>query len=88
MIEPDESTKERIKYLAIIGKALNDTYSDENLEIGSDFYLALDSLSKFKDSIEQLNLDEESMKGMLDLIDYLKKKIERRMGYMDEDINL
>ena len=69
-------------------KALNDTYSEENLEVGSDFYMALDSLNKFKEGIVQLNLEEESRQGMLDLIEYLRKKIERRMGYMDEDINL
>jgi|PlaIllAssembly_1097288.scaffolds.fasta_scaffold1102904_2 predicted DNA-binding protein len=88
MIEPDAPTKERISNLARVGKALNDTYSEENLEVGTDFYLALDSLNKFKEGIVQLNLEEESMQGMLDLIEYLKLKIERRMGYMDEDINL
>jgi predicted DNA-binding protein len=88
MIEPDNPTKDRIKNLARVGKALNDTYSEENLEVGSDFYMALDSLNKFKEGIVQLNLEEESKKGMLDLIEYLRKKIERRMGYMDQDINL
>ena len=88
MIEPDEATKERISHLARVGKALNDTYSEANLEVGTDFYVALDSLNKFKDGVLKLSLDEESQKGMLDLIEYLRKKIERRMGYMDEDINL
>ena len=88
MREPDEATKQRISHLARVGKALNDTYSEANLEVGTDFYVALDSLNKFKDEILDLSLDEESQKGILDLIEYLRKKIERRMGYMGEDINL
>lgn len=88
MIEPDDATKERIKNLSRVGKALTDTYSNENLEVGSDFYLALDALDSFKDSILELKLDEQSMEGILNLVEYLKKKIERRMGYVDEDINL
>ena len=79
---PDEPTKERIKHLAVVGKALNDTYSEENLEGGEDFFIALDSLNKFKEGIDKLQLDEVSRKGMYDLIEYLRKKIERRMGYV------
>ena len=82
MVQPDEETKERIKNLAVVGKALNDTYSEENMESGDDFFLALESLHRFKDGIEKLELDEESKTGMLDLIEYLRKKIERRMGYV------
>lgn len=82
MIEPDEPTKERLRNLSAVGKALNDTYSEDNLETGDDFYIALDSLNKFKEGLDKLNLDEPTRKGMEDLVDYLRKKIDRRMGYV------
>jgi predicted DNA-binding protein len=82
MIEPDSPTKERIKNLAIVGKAMNDTYSEENLESGNDFYLAKEALNNFKEGIDKLNLDEESRQGMNELIEYLQKKIDRRLGYV------
>lgn len=81
MHEPDQATKERLQNLAAVGKALNDTYSEENLDIGSDFYLAFDNLNKFKAGLDQLELDEPTRAGMYDLIEYLRKKIQRRMGY-------
>jgi predicted DNA-binding protein len=84
MIKPDPETIERIKYLAIVGKALSDTYSDENLENGTDFFLAKDALNRFKDGIDKLELDIESRKGMNGLIEYLQKKIDRRMGYVGQ----
>lgn len=82
MFQPDPQTKERIKNLAVVGKALNDTYSEENLESGADFFMAFEALLKFKEGIEKLDLDEPSKAGMMDLIEYLRKKIERRMGYV------
>lgn len=82
MVQPDPETKDRIRNLAIVGKALNDTYSEENMESGLDFFMALESLNKFKNGIEKLDLDEPSKTGMIDLIEYLRKKIERRMGYV------
>jgi len=82
MVTPDGDTRDRIKNLANVGKALNDTYSEKNLESGADFFMALESLVKFKEGIERLDLDVESKAGMMDLIEYLRKKIERRMGYV------
>ena len=82
MVQPDSETKERIKNLAVVGKALNDTYSEDNMESGADFFVALESLNRFKDGIDKLDLDEPSKTGMIDLIEYLRKKIERRMGYV------
>ena len=82
MVQPDEPTKQRIKNLAVVGKALNDTYSEENMESGADFFMAFEALNRFKEGIEKLDLDEESRHGMLDLIEYLRKKIQRRMGYV------
>ena len=82
MIEPDAPTKERLMYLSSVGKALNDTYSEENLETGGDFYSALENLKKFKEGLDQLVLEEQVRKGMEDLVEYLRKKMERRMGYV------
>jgi hypothetical protein len=81
-VQPDAQTIERIRNLSIVGKALNDTYSEENLEAGSDFYLANEGLKTFKEGIDRLILDEPSRKGMNDLIEYLQKKMDRRMGYV------
>ncbi len=82
MIQPDNETRDRIKNLAVVGKALNDTYSEENMDSGADFFMALECLNRFKDGIVKLDLDEPSKTGMIDLIEYLRKKIERRMGYV------
>jgi len=82
MFEPDDATKERLSNLSAVGIALNDTYSEDNLETGDGFYLALDSLNKFKEGLDKLILDEPTKKGMNDLVEYLRKKIERRTTYV------
>ena len=82
MIQPDAPTIERLRYLSSVGRALNDTYSEENIETGDGFYLALDNLNKFKEGLDLLILDEPVKKGMNDLVEYLRKKIERRTGYV------
>jgi hypothetical protein len=82
MIEPDAPTIERLKNLSLVGEALNDTYSEENLETGDGFFLALDNLNKFKEGLDKLILDEQTKKGMNDLIEYLRKKIDRRTGFV------
>ena len=82
MVEPDPPTRERLINLAAVGRALNDTYSEDNLETGDGFYYALDSLNKFKEGLDKVNLDEPTRKGMDDLIEYLRKKIDRRTNYV------
>jgi hypothetical protein len=82
MIEPDAPTIERLRNLSLVGKALNDTYSENNLETGDGFFLALDGLNKFQEGLDKLVLDEQTKKGMDDLTEYLRKKIERRTGYV------
>jgi predicted RNA polymerase sigma factor len=77
--DPDSQTAERIRNLAIVGKALNETYSDQNQEQGTDFFLAKEALINFRDGIHKLNLDEVSMEGMDALIDLLQKEIDKRM---------
>ena len=82
MLEPDITIKEIFNDLASVGKAFNDTYSEDNLETGDGFYQALESLNKFKKGCDNLVLDEATKKGLDDLIDYLHKKIERRATYV------
>jgi hypothetical protein len=84
MTEPDLQTADRLRYLSAVGKALNNTYSEDNLDTGDDFYSALDSLNKFKAGLDKLTLDEPTRAGMNDLVEYLRKKIERRLGYMNK----
>ncbi len=76
-VTPDEETKLRIKYLANVGKALFTLNSEVNQQ--TDFYVAKESLNKFKQGILKLQLEDESRKGMLNLIEYLQKKIDRRL---------
>lgn len=85
MLEPDDPTKNRLNYLSTVGKALNDTYSEENLDLGTDFITALDSLNKFKEGLDQLVLDEQVKAGMDDLVEYLRKKIQRRLEYVGKN---
>ncbi len=80
MIQPDEPTVERIKHLAIVGKCIKQAYSEGNQDTGGDLLVAKDSLLKFKTGIEALELDIPSKQGMLDLIDYLDKKLDRRLA--------
>lgn len=81
MYEPDPQTIDRLRYLSSVGKALNETYSEENLDVGTDFFMALDNLNKYKESLDKLILEEPVRAGMYDLIEYLRKKIQRRLGY-------
>lgn len=81
MQEVDPQTNERLVNLAAVGKALNDTYSENNLDVGTDFYMAFNCLNKFKEGIDELNLDGPTREGLDDLVTYLKKKITKRMGY-------
>ncbi|BCX14096.1 MAG: hypothetical protein KatS3mg085_628 [Candidatus Dojkabacteria bacterium] len=74
---PDEATKNRIKNLAIVGLALNANASDVRAQ--TDYFLAKEALNKFKAGIDELDLDPESEKGMEQLIEYLSKKIDKRM---------
>lgn len=78
--KPDAATEERIRNLAAVGKALHDTYSDENQEVGTDFFLAKDYLNRFRSGIEKLDLDLEAHDGMIALIEYLQKEIDKRLS--------
>ena len=81
MYELNKETLDLFRNIASVGKAINDTYSEENLDTGTDFYMALDSLNKVKEGVAKFALDEPTRVGMNELIEYLHKKIERRLGY-------
>jgi predicted DNA-binding protein len=83
MSEPDPETAERLHNLAAVGKALNNTYSADNMDMGDDFYMALDSLNKFKEGLDKLSLDVPTREGMNGLVEYLRKKIQRRLDFND-----
>lgn len=77
MQKPDEATKSRIKNLAVVGNALLNNSSDVSEQ--TNFYLAMQALVDFESGINDLDLDDESRRGMQSLIVYLKAKIERRL---------
>ena len=76
-MQPDEDTKLRIKNLAKVGKALDEISNDNGGE--TDYFLAQTALGEFEEGRNKLTLDEESKEGMTSLINYLRKKISKRM---------
>lgn len=74
---PDDDTKNRIKNLAVVGTALFEATHDDAYQ--TNYYAAKEALKRFLEGIKKLELDEESMKGMEDLVSYLDKKIDRRL---------
>lgn len=78
-IQPDTPTIDRIKNLAVVGRAIKQAYSEENQDLGGDLMLAKSSLMRFKDGINRLNLSPEDKAGMMDLVEYLDKKLIRRL---------
>ena len=79
LIHPDDSTVNRIKNLAVVGTAIKQAYSEENQDFGGDLLIAKSALRKFEEGINALHLDPESKKGIMNLIEYLDKKLDRRI---------
>ncbi len=75
---PDELTKERFRNLAVVGKALMQTESEDRYQ--TDYYIAKQALEKFVDLYNRLQLSEQDRAGMDQLIAYLQKKIDRRLN--------
>ncbi len=73
----DENTKQRIKLLSDVGRALGQISNEVSAE--TNYYYALISLQKFMEMIRSLDLDVETLEGMEFLFKYLKSKIEKRM---------
>lgn len=80
---PDLQTRDRIKNLAYVGTALVQISNENAGE--TDYFLAKDSLRKFEDGISKLELDYQSRKGMKDLIEYLRKKLDKRLKQLNND---
>ena len=79
-IQPDEHTVARIKNLAVVGTAIKQAYSEKNQDFGGDLLLAKTALKDFQEGILALELDPKSRKGMMNLIEYLEKKLDRRLN--------
>lgn len=77
MQKADQSTKDRIKNLAVVGKALNETSTDYGYD--TSFFIAKEALSKFREGIHNLDLDQVSLSGMDNLIDFLEKEIDEKL---------
>jgi len=81
MIQPDAPTIDRLKNLAIVGTAIKEAYSEENQDFGGgELVLAKSALDRFKEGIQQLELEPQDMQGMMDLVDYLNKKLDKRLN--------
>lgn len=76
-MKPDAATAERIKNLSAVGRALFE--ADSDITYKTDYFLALEALNRFQSGIDLLELDDESTLGMKNLIEYLRKKINKRM---------
>ncbi|MEO6728436.1 MAG: hypothetical protein ABIM99_00785 [Candidatus Dojkabacteria bacterium] len=82
-MKPDEETKKRIKNLGAVGTALVQISNEVGGE--TDYFLAKQGLKNFEDGISLLDLDYESRKGMNDLINYLSKKLDKRVKQLNND---
>ncbi|MCA9380857.1 hypothetical protein KC678_01190 [Candidatus Dojkabacteria bacterium] len=77
-VTPDSETVQRIKNLAIVGKAITQIGSGDS-SYNTSFFAAKEALLTFKDGIDRLELDPESKEGIHQLIQYLNNKIDKRM---------
>lgn len=75
---PDDQTRDRIKNLAVVGTAINQLGGSE-VSFDTDYFVAKEALNKFMAGIDRLELDFESHEGMVNLVKYLQKKIDKRM---------
>lgn len=76
-VKPDSATARRIKSLGAVGLALNQISNSEEAQAIS--FSALTALKDFRDGIEQLDLEPQSSEGMKNLIEYLEKKLKKRI---------
>lgn len=72
----DEVTAERIRNLAVVGNALSERSSE--VDMGTNYLVALSALEKFKEAILSLPLDPITREGIERLVAYLHKKITKR----------
>lgn len=77
-----------IKTLAEVGKTLHNTYSEENQNTAGGFIDALNTLKLLKSDLQLHNhifLDQQTEAGLLDLLEYLEEKLQKRMRAVDEN---
>lgn len=72
---PDSETIERIESLGYVGTALFSAYSETSFE--TDYFVAKESLNKFKAGIDKLNLNPGPKKGIYDLIKFLDVQLDK-----------
>lgn len=77
-IIPDVETLGRIESLGRVATLIRQSYGEDNLDIGSNYYIARESLNKFYDGIKRLKLDAPIRQGMDDLVSYLNEKLDKR----------
>lgn len=77
-IQPDNETRNRIKNLSLVGKAISEETNDN--QGPTNLYLAKTSLKEFENGILKLDLDPESLEGIKYLIKYLEKAIDLKMN--------
>jgi hypothetical protein len=75
--KPDADTNKRIAHLAKVGEALKKRADDNSFQ--TDFLIAREALDDFEAGINELDLDPQASQGMVDLIEYLRKKIQKRL---------
>lgn len=82
-----------LQKLSRIGAAIHDTYSEENQETGEGFVEALDEVSEMLNFLwtEAIPVDFLSIPqkaGMIQLLEYLEHKLQRRIRAVDKnDVN-
>lgn len=74
---PDQATLQRLISLGRVGTKLKERVNDNTLE--TDFLAVLQDLAEFEAGINKLTLERPVRKGMTDLIDYLREKVQKRM---------
>jgi hypothetical protein len=88
----DNYAKEFLLHLAVVGKALADTYSEHNQNTGGDFLEAMELIEEMK--LKLLDIPDSEMRiaeknSLKKLLQYLHGKLHRRSTAVDSnDYNL
>lgn len=76
-MQPDPDTLLRIQNLALVGTAIAEESSESTFQTNQ--FVAKEALKRFQDGIKQLTLPPEVSVGIDRLVEYLDKKLDRRM---------
>lgn len=77
-MQADDATVDRIKNLGFVGTALMEIANENTHQ--SKYLVAKQSLVKFMEGINQLDLSPVEKKGMQDLVSYLDSKLQKRLN--------